>query len=406
MFAFFFFFFFFFVSNPYFYTSILKSVAGRKNMASVEATNNAEGEDEIITWLKQNRLSSLCSTIKQAGYIMDDMHAISYDVDDKEIMQSFMADLNITKAIEIARFKQALRKLRDKTQKSQVIKIIVTQDEINAMQRLSDQHKNISNAINNVQTNINKLNENSNVTKKNLNDIFKKLALEINKRHQQLQKDLDSALLNKKNILFQQLDELKLYRQQLSKAKIEYETNIGNKDFDIEDRKKQNLILIDNVLDSNKKYKNQIKSVLSPTILVEFDENETIQTIMKWGKIIMDEQPSKPVIKVVNDGPQCAKVLCSVGNNDDEKKESGNDNKMLITEYEVEYLLLSKQEMNNMNKMQLFEEKKECIKLSINKIQNDNCAETLINGLQTGETYLFRACSKNIYGLSLWCSPI
>eukprot|EP01084_Bolivina_argentea_P077059 139709_1 len=120
----------------------------------------------------------------------------------------------------------------------------------------------------------------------------------------------------------------------------------------------------------------------------------------------MDEQPSKPVIKVVNDGPQCAKVLCSVGNNDDEKKESGNDNKMLITEYEVEYLLLSKQEMNNMNKMQLFEEKKECIKLSINKIQNDNCAETLINGLQTGETYLFRACSKNIYGLSLWCSPI
>ena len=166
---------------------------------------------------------------------------------------------------------------------------IITEEENKAINSLHKRYMKTSKMIQAFECGVELIDNECSKYKEDIHSTFDGLINKLQKRKQFLLSDLDHIKNEKKNILNKQISGLKRHKQQILKAKKEYDDNMQQSD--IERRKSKNLRLCMNVLS---KHRNNISMNVIPFINVTFKEDEHDQFINTIGFIDDIHKPLPP----------------------------------------------------------------------------------------------------------------
>ena len=195
------------------------------------------------------------------------------------------------------KFKQAILNMKsdngnDDPNDSNKIIVLLTKEENDASQSLSDNFRKTTQEMTDIQNMILKLNETHGNALKELNDATNNAINKINERKKELQNDLDNILHNKRDILTKKLNEFKQHGDMLSKTKNTYEHNLKNTELDQDIRKQMNVDMITKAI--NTKPTNDLN--VNTGMFIKINPNDILVGLNKWN--VKSVELSAPVFKV------------------------------------------------------------------------------------------------------------
>lgn len=201
----------------------------------------SNGENELATWLMTNNLHHVISPLQSQNISLDELLELASDPEFN--LRQYLIDLEIDSP-SITRISYKINKLlndrhRDDPHKPAVVRVIMSQQEDEALNELAEYHQEITSLLTSISAASDQVIANEITTKSMINDAFERLSIRIQQQHQMMLDKLQNESRRKLKMFTEATVDLH-HKQEIAKNFLEtWDRMLSNGDWDKNERKQE-----------------------------------------------------------------------------------------------------------------------------------------------------------------------